>query len=126
VPARGARLRPGLQRSTPRIPKDVYAHLRIRRRLHRHLCVRLELPESAFIEQTGGSANPLWGSCGDFESGWGGANDYGVYLEALVPTRYECGFMADVFYGGNASSLTTRIDAGMPVMTELGNFGESA
>jgi hypothetical protein len=86
----------------------------------------LELPESAFIEQTGGSANPLWGSCGDFESAWGGANDYGVYLEALVPTRYECGFMADVFYGGNASSLTTRIDAGMAVMTSLGYFGESA
>jgi len=86
----------------------------------------LEVPESAFIEQTGGSANPLWGSHGDFESAWAGANDYGVYLEALVPTLYECGFMAEVFYGGNASSLTTRFDAGMAVMTSLGYFGESA
>ena len=29
-----------------------------------------------------------------------------------MPTLNEFGFMADVFYGGDASALTARIDAG--------------
>jgi LysM repeat protein/uncharacterized protein YvpB len=84
------------------------------------------IPESAFIERIGGSANPHWGYRGDIHGAWGGADDYGVYPEALVPTLNEFGFMADVFYGGDASALTTRIDAGMPVMTWLGYFGDTA
>jgi LysM repeat protein/uncharacterized protein YvpB len=84
------------------------------------------VPESAFIERIGVSANPHWGYRGNIHGAWGGADDYGVYPEALVPTLNEFGFMADVFYGGDASALTSRIDAGMPVMTWLGYFGDTA
>jgi uncharacterized protein YvpB/LysM repeat protein len=84
------------------------------------------VPESAFIDRIGLSANPHWGYRGNIHGAWGGADDYGVYPEALVPTLNEFGFMADVFYGGDASALTTRINAGMPVMTWLGYFGDTA
>ncbi len=84
------------------------------------------VPELAFIERIGFSANPHWGYRGNIHGAWGGADDYGVYPEALVPTLNEFGFMADVFYGGDASALTARIDAGMPVMTWLGYFGDTA
>ncbi len=83
------------------------------------------VPESAFLERIGLSANPHWGYRGDIQGAWGGADDYGIYPEALVPTLNEFGFVADVFYGGDASSLTSRIDAGMPVMTWLGYFGNT-
>jgi LysM repeat protein/uncharacterized protein YvpB len=84
------------------------------------------VPESAFIERIGVSTNPHWGYRGDIYGAWGGADDYGVYPEALVPTLNEFGFTADVFYGGDASALTARLDAGMPVMTWLGYFGDTA
>lgn len=84
------------------------------------------VPESAFIERIGYSANPHWGYRGNIHGSWGGADDYGVYPEALVPTLNEFGFVGDVFYGGDTSSLTARIDAGMPVLTWLGYFGDTA
>ncbi len=84
------------------------------------------VPESAFIERIGISANPHWGYRGNIHGAWGGSDDYGVYPEALAPTLNEFGFIADVFYGGDAASLTARIDAGMPVMTWLGYFGDTA
>lgn len=84
------------------------------------------IPESAFIERIGISANPHWGYRGNIHGAWGGAEDYGVYPEALAPTLNEFGFMADVFYGGDASALTTRIDSGMPILTWLGYFGDTA
>jgi LysM repeat protein/uncharacterized protein YvpB len=84
------------------------------------------VPESAFIERIGPSANPHWGYRGNIHGAWGGTDDYGVYPEALVPTLNEFGFIGDVFYGGDASSLTARIDAGVPVLTWLGYFGDTA
>ncbi|MDF3040437.1 MAG: Peptidoglycan-binding LysM, partial [Thermomicrobiales bacterium] len=84
------------------------------------------VPESAFIERIGPSANPHWGYRGNIHGAWGGTDDYGVYPEALVPTLNEFGFIGDVFYGGDPSSLTARIDAGMPVLTWLGYFGDTA
>lgn len=84
------------------------------------------VPESAFLERIGLSANPHWGYRGDITGPWGGTDDYGIYAEALVPTLNEFGFVGDVFYGGDAASLTARLDAGMPVMTWLGYFGDTA
>ncbi|HEX2280979.1 MAG TPA: LysM peptidoglycan-binding domain-containing protein [Thermomicrobiales bacterium] len=84
------------------------------------------VPESAFMERIGVSANPHWGYRGSIHGAWGGTDDYGVYPEALVPTLNEFGFMADVFYGGDASALTARLDGGMPVITWLGYFGDTA
>lgn len=84
------------------------------------------IPESAFVERIGTSPNPHWGYRGNIHGAWGGTDDYGVYPEALVPTLNEFGFVGEVFYGGDAAALTTRIDAGMPVMTWLGYFGDTA
>lgn len=84
------------------------------------------VPESAFVERIGTSLNPHWGYRGDIHGAWGGSDDYGVYPEALAPTLNEFGFVGDVFYGGDAASLTARIDAGMPVLTWLGYFGDTA
>jgi LysM repeat protein/uncharacterized protein YvpB len=85
------------------------------------------VPESAFIERIGQSPNPHWGYRGSIYGAWGGTDDYGVYPEALVPTLNEFGFAGDIFYsGGDASALTSRLDAGMPVLTWLGYFGDTA
>ena len=84
------------------------------------------VPESAFVERIGYSANPHWGYRGDIYGAWGGTDDYGVYPEALVPTLNEFGYAVDVFYGGDAAAITSRIDAGMPVLTWLGYFGDTA
>ena len=84
------------------------------------------VPESAFMERIGTSANPHWGYRGSIYGAWGGTDDYGIYPEALVPTLNEFGFVGDVFYGGDAAALTSRIDAGMPVLTWLGYFGDTA
>ncbi|MCC2628211.1 MAG: LysM domain protein, partial [Thermomicrobiales bacterium] len=73
------------------------------------------IPESAFIERIGVSANPHWGYRGNIHGAWGGADDYGVYPEALVPTLNEFGFTADVFYGGDASSLTASPSTAMTI-----------
>ena len=83
------------------------------------------VPESAFMERIGVSANPHWGYRGNIHGAWGGTDDYGVYPEALAPTLNEFGFMADVFYGADAAALTARLDGGMPVIAWLGYFGDT-
>jgi uncharacterized protein YvpB len=84
------------------------------------------VPESAFMENIGQSENPHWGYRGNIDGAWGGAEDYGVYAEALAPTLNNYGFNAEVFYGGDVASLTARLDAGMPVLTWLGYFGDTS
>ena len=85
------------------------------------------VPESAFVERIGNSSNPHWGYRGNISGTWGGTDDYGIYPEALVPTLNEFGFAGDVFYsGGDAAALTARLDAGEPVLTWLGYFGDTA
>ncbi len=83
------------------------------------------VPESAFLERVPLSENPHWGYRGDITGPWGGTDDYGVYAEALVPTLQEYGFTTDVFYGTSAADLTARLDAGLPVITWLGYFGDT-
>lgn len=83
------------------------------------------VPEWAFIESVPQSENPHWGYRGDINGPWGGTDDYGIYAEALVPTLNEWGFNTDVFYGTSAADLTARLDAGMPVITWLGYFGDT-
>lgn len=83
------------------------------------------VPEWAFMENVPQSENPHWGYRGDITGPWGGTDDYGVYAEALVPTLQEWGFTTDVFYGTSAADLTARLDAGLPVITWLGYFGDT-
>jgi uncharacterized protein YvpB/LysM repeat protein len=84
------------------------------------------VPESAFIESIPLSQNPHWGYRGVITEDWGGTDNYGVYPEAMAPTLNDYGFATDIFYGTDASSLTARLDAGMPVLTWLGYFGDNA
>ena len=84
------------------------------------------VPESAFLERIGPSANPHWGYRGDINGSWGGTDNYGIYAEALVPTLNEFGFTAEVFYGADPTALTARLDAGMPVIAWLGYFGDNS
>lgn len=84
------------------------------------------VPESAFIENIPLAQNPHWGYRGVITEEWGGTDNYGVYPEAMAPTLNDYGFATDIFYGGDASALTARLDAGMPVLTWLGYFGDNA
>ena len=48
------------------------------------------------------------------------------YAAALAPTLPEFGFWGDVFYGaGDASTLTSRLDAGTPVLVWIGLWGNT-
>jgi uncharacterized protein YvpB len=73
----------------------------------------------------GWSANPHWGYRGDINGWWGNTDDYGVYAEALTPVLDTYGFAGDVFYGGDAASLTARLDQGMPTLVWLGLWGDT-
>jgi len=71
--------------------------------------------------------NPHWGYRGNIDGWWGNTDDYGIYPEALAPTLNANGFAADVFYSwGDASQLMAHIDAGHPVLTWLGFWGDTA
>jgi len=85
------------------------------------------VPETAFMQRVPPAYNPHWGYRGNIDGWWGNTDDYGVYPEALVPTLNAYGFTGDVFYSeGDAHALTQRIDAGKPVLTWLGLWGNTA
>jgi uncharacterized protein YvpB len=84
------------------------------------------IPESVFLATVPPSRNPHWGYRGNIDGAWGGTDDYGVYAEALVPTLNGNGFAADVFYSfGDPAPLQARLDAGLPVLTWLGFWGDT-
>ncbi|MFN8660372.1 MAG: C39 family peptidase [Thermomicrobiales bacterium] len=75
----------------------------------------------------GWSENPHWGYRGDITGWWGNTDDYGVYASALAPAIRNYGFWADEFYAqGDASALTSRLDAGSPVIVWLGLWGDTS
>ena len=81
--------------------------------------------EYTFDGLAGWSVNPHWGFRGDINGTWGNTVDYGVYPEALVQPLAEVGYYGEVFYGqGDASSLTARLDRGMPTLVWLGLWGD--
>lgn len=83
------------------------------------------IPEYEFDERVGSSANPHWGFRGDINGWWGNTTDYGVYPEALVGPLSELGFSSDVHYAqGDASVLTTHLDAGTPMLVWLSLWGD--
>jgi LysM repeat protein len=85
------------------------------------------VPESAFLQNVPAANNPHWGYRGNIDGWWGNTDDYGVYAEALVPTLNAYGFAGEVFYSeGDPAALTQRIDAGKPVLTWLGLWGNTA
>ncbi|MBL8129975.1 MAG: C39 family peptidase [Chloroflexia bacterium] len=83
------------------------------------------ISEYEFDERVGQSANPHWGFRGDINGWWGNTTDYGVYPEALVGPLAELGFSSDVHYAqGDASVITTHLDAGTPMLVWLSLWGD--
>jgi uncharacterized protein YvpB len=73
----------------------------------------------------GWSENPHWGYRGDITGWWGNTDDYGVYASALAPVLPSFGFSGEEFYAqGNPTSLTARLDQGIPVLVWLGLWGD--
>lgn len=80
--------------------------------------------EWAFDELVGWSPNPHRGYRGDINGFWGNTDDYGVYAEPLASALPAFGFSGEVHYAqGDASTLTTHLDAGQPMIVWLGYWG---
>lgn len=63
------------------------------------------------------SENPHLGFRGDPYGMFGATDDYGVYSAPLAEALNALGFTAEAFYAdGDRSALTSRIDAGVPVV----------
>ncbi len=84
------------------------------------------ISEYAFDSVVGWSANPHYGYRGDITGWWGNTTDYGVYAEPLAAALPQFGFYGETFYAqGNAGALTSRLDAGLPVVVWLGLWGDT-
>jgi uncharacterized protein YvpB len=84
------------------------------------------IPESIMIEEIPITKNPHYGYRGDIDGFWGNYEDYGIYAEPLVPILNDWGFAGEVFYSdGDPAPLINQIDAGHPVITWLGFWGDT-
>ena len=84
------------------------------------------ISEYALDNAVGWSDNPHYGYRGDITGWWGNTTDYGVYTEALAAALPQFGYYGESFYGqGDASALTTRLDAGIPTLTWIGEWGDT-
>lgn len=82
--------------------------------------------EEDFMAAVPDALNPHYGYRGNIDGWWGNTTDYGVYPEALEPVLNEWGFTTEVFYSfGDTSQLTAQLDAGRPVVTWLGFWGNT-
>jgi uncharacterized protein YvpB len=76
-----------------------------------------QVSEWVFIENMPSHPNPHHGFRGDMNGQFGGTDDYGVYAGPLSTMLANYGFIGDEFYTyGDTSQLTSRIDAGQPVL----------
>lgn len=84
------------------------------------------IPEHVFINEVPLSVNPHHGYRGNIDGAWGNTDDYGVYASALVPVLNEYGYVGEVFYSeGDVQPLIAHLDAGHPVVTWLGFWGDT-
>lgn len=82
--------------------------------------------EQVFIDSVPLSSNPHYGYRGNIDGWWGNTTDYGVYASALVPTLNAHGFHGEVMYTmGEVGPLIAHLDAGHPVVTWLGFWGDT-
>lgn len=69
------------------------------------------------LESLERSENPHLGFRGDPQGMFGTTDDYGVYNTPLAEALNSYGFTTDAFYAdGDRTALTSRIDAGLPVV----------
>ena len=84
------------------------------------------ISEYSLDSAVGWSDNPHYGYRGDITGWWGNTTDYGVYAEALAAALPQFGYDGETFYGqGDASALTSRLDAGIPTLTWIGEWGDT-
>jgi uncharacterized protein YvpB len=82
--------------------------------------------EEDFIASIPTALNPHLGYRGNIDGSWGNTSDYGIYAEPLVPVLNEWGFAAEVMYTmGDTTPLIAQLDAGRPVVTWLGYWGDT-
>ncbi len=82
--------------------------------------------EEDFIASIPLTHNPHYGYRGNIDGWWGNTDDYGVYAEPLVPVLEDWGFEAEVMYTmGETAPLIAQLDAGRPVVTWLGFWGDT-
>lgn len=85
------------------------------------------ISEYAFEEAVGYSPNPHWGYRGNIHGLWGNTTDYGVYAQPLSWALDSFGFYGDDFFAaGDASQLTSRLDAGIPVLVWIAMWGDQS
>ncbi len=82
--------------------------------------------EQDFIEAVPQALNPHYGYRGNIDGWWGNTRDYGIYAEPLVPVLNDWGFNGEVMYTfGDTGPLIEHLDAGHPVVTWLGFWGDT-
>ncbi len=82
--------------------------------------------EEVFIDSIPLTLNPHYGYRGNIDGWWGNTEDYGIYAEPLVPVLNDWGFHGEVMYTfGDTGPLIQHIDAGHPVVTWLGFWGDT-
>ena len=82
--------------------------------------------EADFMSLVPQALNPHYGYRGNIDGWWGNTEDYGIYAEALVPVLNDWGFEGEVMYTfGDVDPLIEHIDAGHPVVTWLGFWGDT-
>ena len=82
--------------------------------------------EADFMAQVPNALNPHYGYRGNIDGWWGNTRDYGIYAEPLVPVLNAWGFEGEVMYTfGDVGPLTEHLDAGHPVVTWLGFWGDT-
>jgi uncharacterized protein YvpB len=82
--------------------------------------------EQHFIDSIPLAKNPHNGYRGNIDGWWGNTTDYGIYAEPLVPVLNDWGFEGEVMYTfGDVGPLIEHLDAGHPVVTWLGFWGDT-
>ncbi len=82
--------------------------------------------EQHFIDVIPEALNPHYGYRGNINGWWGNTEDYGIYAEPLVPVLNDWGFNGEVMYTfGDTGPLIEHLDAGHPVVTWLGFWGDT-
>ena len=82
--------------------------------------------EEDFLNQVPQANNPHYGYRGNIDGWWGNTRDYGIYPEPLVPVLADWGFTGEVMYTfGDTGPLIEHVDAGHPVVTWLGFWGDT-
>ncbi len=82
--------------------------------------------EADFVSLVPEALNPHNGYRGNIDGWWGNTEDYGIYAEPLVPVLNDWGFEGEVMYTfGDVGPLIEHIDAGHPVVTWLGFWGDT-